>query len=1253
MSHRVLGVLVVLFATIACSTGGSEPVPPLEGETSVAGDAADDAAPDANETDDSALPTDTGADAPEAPPETGPKSCEPNPCSSPSRMRCVVTDAGVECLCNAGTHDESGVCVPDVTCTAGTCNGHGACSDAGGTIGCTCDAGYSGARCEKCDESKGYHADGAGGCTTDVCKPDPCSSKPNTRCVAGSSGASCVCATGYHDDGTGACVIDEACGPSTCSGHGTCSVVSGKTTCACEAGWAGLSCATCASTHHPDGAGGCTTDPCKPNLCTAANKTACAADPSKTAGYRCDCDAGFHDDGTGACTNDPCKPDPCVAANQACENKGDGTYRCYTPPCADDNPCTVDVVEGGVCKHKVVGDGTACSTTLCKTGSTCVAGVCQGGAPIACNDDNPCTRDSCDPTKGCQYVNDDTLVPADAWDCTVDSCAGGLAQHVPSDARCDDGKWCTGVESCKPADPGAKSTGCVVSGVPAPPAAPSPCRSYGACDEASKSFPLVTRPTGDPCDDGLACTTTDKCAYDGACRGTVTTSCTAATSCTSTTALSSVIDFRMAKLSGRFTQGGGAIPSSSKGGDVDVYLVNKITGSRQRIGGPRYSYSGSGYVLVSGTDTYSTLVMPGVFDVLFRRGWNYADSGNWVYTTTAGDTLPDGDQILQRDFVVGPGDNVLDVDWGVSSLSGTITFKGGPIPSTGKGGDVDIYLVNKVTGSRQRIGGPRYSYSGSGYVLVSGTNAYSTLVMPGTYDVVYRRGWNAAAGGNWVYTTTSGDTLPDGDQILQRDVVIAPGSKTLDVDFGATTLSGSFTLATGAIPATSKGGDVDVFLVNKATGSRQRIGGPKYSYSGSGYVLVSGTNAYSTLVMPGTYDVLYRRGWNYAASGNWVYTTTAGDTLADGDRILQRDVVVSGASQTLDVDFGLSTITGNFTLSGGAIPTTSKGGDVDIYLVNKDTRSRQRIGGPRYSYSGSGYVLVSGSASCATLVMPGTYDVLYRRGWNGADGGNWVYTTTAGDTLADGDRILQRDVVVPPGASTLSVDFGIATVSGTFTLSGGAVPAASKGGDVDVYFVNKDTGSRQRVGGPRYSYSGSGYVLVSGTNAYSTLVMPGTYDVLYRRGWNYSAGDTWVYTTTAGDSLADGDVILLTDVVVPSTGKTLDIDFGKAAIAGSFTFAGGAIPASSKGGDVDIYLVNRVTGSRQRIGGPRYSYSSPGYVLVSGSDAFATLVMPGVYDVLYRRGWNYAAGGSWVYTTTAGDTLPDADERLRACVMVP
>ena len=56
---------------------------------------------------------------------------------------------------------------------------NGTCAVLDGVRVCTCDAGFAGATCDACDTDSGYHADGAGGCTTDDCLPDPCTTVPN------------------------------------------------------------------------------------------------------------------------------------------------------------------------------------------------------------------------------------------------------------------------------------------------------------------------------------------------------------------------------------------------------------------------------------------------------------------------------------------------------------------------------------------------------------------------------------------------------------------------------------------------------------------------------------------------------------------------------------------------------------------------------------------------------------------------------------------------------------------------------------------------------------------------------------------------------------------------------------------------------------------------------------------------------------------------------------------------------------------
>lgn len=49
-------------------------------------------------------------------------------------------------------------------------------------------------------------------------------------------------------------------------------------------------------------------------------------------------------------------------------------------------------------------DGAPCDDTdLCNGRETCQAGVCRPGTPLSCDDGDPCTVNSCDPTVGCQY----------------------------------------------------------------------------------------------------------------------------------------------------------------------------------------------------------------------------------------------------------------------------------------------------------------------------------------------------------------------------------------------------------------------------------------------------------------------------------------------------------------------------------------------------------------------------------------------------------------------------------------------------------------------------------------------------------------------------------------------------------------------------------------------------------------------------------------------------------------------------------
>jgi hypothetical protein len=138
--------------------------------------------------------------------------------------------------------------------------------------------------------------------------------------------------------------------------------------------------------------------------------------------------------------------------------------------CDDDNPCTRDTCTPQTgCQHAPLADGEACPNgDLCDGNETCQAGVCTPGTPLVCNDDSVCTNDSCSPAAGCVFQ--DTCDDGNA--CSDDLCdpnVGCSHGSAPDGTPCPDTDLCNGEETCQ----------------------------TGAC---TPSAPLV-------CDDGDQCTT--------------------------------------------------------------------------------------------------------------------------------------------------------------------------------------------------------------------------------------------------------------------------------------------------------------------------------------------------------------------------------------------------------------------------------------------------------------------------------------------------------------------------------------------------------------------------------------------------------------------------------------------------------------------------------------------------------------------------------------------------------------------------
>ena len=221
-----------------------------------------------------------------------------------------------------------------------------------------------------------------------------------------------------------------------------------------------------------------------------------------------------------------------------------------SPPCTTaydcakvEDPCLVAACQasvGCVVVHKI--DGAICDDgDVCSGIGACANGKCAPGAATKCDDKNPCTKDSCQPAKGCQHSNVDGI-PCDDGDlCSQgEICAGGACQGGKSVCQCKLDSDCIDIgDLCQPwycdvADPGApvckpnpaKKVACSKKGDTA--CIKNTCNpNSGQCVMTA----LVETDTKIACEDGNACTTGDHCVEGECVSGTDTCGCQSHADC--------------------------------------------------------------------------------------------------------------------------------------------------------------------------------------------------------------------------------------------------------------------------------------------------------------------------------------------------------------------------------------------------------------------------------------------------------------------------------------------------------------------------------------------------------------------------------------------------------------------------------------------------------------------------------------------------------------------------------------------------
>ena len=209
--------------------------------------------------------------------------------------------------------------------------------------------------------------------------------------------------------------------------------------------------------------------------------------------------------------------------------------------CDDGNSCTIDGCQGEEgCVYTPQDLGECLDGDSCTIGDHCEEGICVG-TPIDCDDDNPCTDDSCDGLGGCAFeVNNAVCDDGDpctvADQCSASVCAGtAVSCECQEDADCavlEDGNLCNGTLVC---DQSKLPYLCAVDPVtviqcPQPEGLDAICLQ-AHCEPETGECSLVPDHEGFACDDGDACIMNEKCVA-GQCAGGVAPLCNDGNPCT-------------------------------------------------------------------------------------------------------------------------------------------------------------------------------------------------------------------------------------------------------------------------------------------------------------------------------------------------------------------------------------------------------------------------------------------------------------------------------------------------------------------------------------------------------------------------------------------------------------------------------------------------------------------------------------------------------------------------------------------------
>ncbi len=137
------------------------------------------------------------------------------------------------------------------------------------------------------------------------------------------------------------------------------------------------------------------------------------------------------------------------ACSQSKDCKNGVCVAATTKDCNDNNPCTADSCNPytGNCVY-----GTPVGSPKCDDGNACTEEYCTGGeckkSNKVCDDNNICTDDSCDTKSGCKATHNAAACDDGVLCTSSDKCVLGTCKGTPNTVPCDDFNQCTTADTC-------------------------------------------------------------------------------------------------------------------------------------------------------------------------------------------------------------------------------------------------------------------------------------------------------------------------------------------------------------------------------------------------------------------------------------------------------------------------------------------------------------------------------------------------------------------------------------------------------------------------------------------------------------------------------------------------------------------------------------------------------------------------------------------------------------------------------------